>query len=87
MDNMILCTFNLFDLHQQIQLVDENEVRVIGISSIDDLGENIAMLCDKYDVHNVHLYGSTTYAHNLIQQMIDANVSKYNNRAIDVEIN
>ena len=83
----IICTFNLFDLHQNILLADGEDIRCVKVSNLDMLGEDIAMLCDKFDCNEVHLFGSAAYGEDIARHIVTANSSKYNNRLINVELN
>ena len=83
----IVCMFNLFDVHQNIMLVDEDEVRVVGITRLNLLGQNIAELCNEYDCNEVHLYGSAKFAENIIRNIVKENSLSFDNRPINIEVN
>lgn len=83
----IVCVFNLFNLNQQILEVDEQNTVVIGNSSLSELGETIATLCEHKNINHVHLYGSSSYADKIIQDIIHTNTTRYNHRPIDIEVN
>lgn len=82
----ILCDFNLFDLHQSIMLVSPEGVEKIGISSIEELGDNIAFLCDKYNVHDVKLHGNKKYGEEIANTLIAAGNTRYGMFDINVEV-
>lgn len=87
MKKEIVCQYQLFDLHQNIMLIDGEDAQVVCISSLDNLGGDIANMCDKFDVYDVHLYGATSYADKIVKQIVEVNNIKYSNRPINVEIN
>lgn len=87
MKKEIVCQYQLFDLHQNIMLIDGNDAQVVCISNLDRLGGDIADMCDKFDVHDVHIYGAPMYADRIVKQIVETNSVNYSNRPINVEIN
>lgn len=87
MKKEIICQFHLFDLHQHIMLIDGTDSQVVCISTLDHLGADLAQACNKFDVNDVHIYGSASYAEKIIEQLVKENSTKYANRPINVEIN
>lgn len=85
----IFCNFNLFDLQQTILLLSDtdNTYMPIGQSETQDLGSTIALLCDTYQVNNVHLIGHSAYAENIKKDILMFSKMNYNNNNIEVEIN
>lgn len=83
----IVCQFNLFDLHQQIMLADENDLRIVAISTLSKLGEDIAMMCNKYDCHKVQLYGSASFAKQIKFTIMEVGMNQYDMHDISVEVN
>ena len=82
----ILCDFNLFDLRQNIMLVRPDGVEKVGISSLDELGDNIAFICEKYNVSNVKLKGNKRYADAIAENIIAAGNTRYGMFNIEVEV-
>lgn len=87
MKKEIVCQFHLFDLHQNIMLIDGDDAQVVCISSLNQLGADLAKMCEKFDVNDVHIYGSNSYAEKIVEQLVRENVANYANRPINVEIN
>lgn len=88
MDKIILCDFHLFDVYQKVYLVDPDGIREIANSDMENLGDAIAAVANKYHVTQVHLIGDPGTANTLIIPAIyAANETKYNNQIIEVEVN
>lgn len=83
----IVCKVSMFDLHQEICLVDGDETKVIAISHTSSLGPDVAMMCEKHDVDNVHLFGNEDYLQQAIAELRQENVVKYGNRNLNIEVN
>ena len=79
---MLVCNFNLFDLHQNIFLVDKKgKTKCVAISSLEDLGNTLEIMCLKHKENKVKLFGNEEYA-----KKIKENInSKYSN--IEIEVN
>lgn len=83
----LICSFNLYDLHQRITLIENSDTHDVCICTLDEIGEKMAQMCEKFDVDRVHLYGPAVYAEKLVRDIIKENSTKYNNRPIDIEVN
>lgn len=83
----LICNFNLYDLHQRITLVENNDTHDVAICTLDNIGTEMANMCNRYDVNHVHLYGPAVYAEKLVRDIIKQNKLLYSNRAIDIEVN
>lgn len=82
----ILCNFNLFDLHQPIHLVEEDgEPHLVGVSSLDKLGEDIYAICNKYGVTEVHLFGNADVAKQKI--IPEIKLLSYGQQDLTIEVN
>lgn len=79
----IICHFTLFDLHQKVYYKND----VVAISTNEDLGENIANLCNKYNCNKVHLYGNEEYAAGIIEDIHIYSGTKYGINNIEIEVN
>lgn len=78
----------MFDLHQYIQLLTEKDAEVVCISTLEDLGENIANICNERNIYEVHLYGNKEYSEKIIEDIHFTNKTKYsNNKEILIEVN
>ena len=83
----IVGTFHLFELHQSIFLIDDENQSHIAICSLDDMAKNIADLCHVHQVNNVHLFGNAETAKEIASDIRANSGLKYNNNTIEVEIN
>lgn len=83
----LICSFNLYDLHQRITLIENQDTHDVCICTLDEIGVKMAELCDKYDVDHVHLFGPAIYAEKLVKDIIEKNITLYNNKPIDIEVN
>ena len=83
---VLTCNFNLYDLHQSIFLVDQEEdtVKKLCICSIDEIGNHMAQLASQLDVNNIHLYGNKDYAESIINTIRQSN---YNSNDLRIEVN
>lgn len=88
-NRVIVCNFNLFDLHQNIFLIDPtaDTYECIGISMVSDLGNTIAMLCNKHQTYHVHLVGLEGSAKVIAEELLAAMAQEYNNHEVKVDIN
>ena len=73
----LLCTISMFNLHQQILLVNEEEGwgKSAAISSLDNLSKDLVAMCVKYDVNHIKLQGNSEYANGLVE---DIRINKVN---------
>lgn len=83
----IVGTFNLFELHQSIFLIDDEKQSHIAICTLDDMGKNIADFCHIHQVNQVHLYGNNETAKEIALDIRSNAGLKYSNNNIEVEIN
>lgn len=85
-----VCNFNMFDLHQQIYLIDHeaNTSKRLGLCSLETIGKMLVELCFANNVNKVHLFGNSEYAE-VIKSDIDmhSGCSAYSNGLIEVEVN
>ena len=82
----ILCDFNLFDVNQNILLITKDDVAKIGVSSLDELGDNIAFLCEKYSISDVKLKGNRQYGQMIAENIVAAGNTRYGMFDIEVEV-
>lgn len=84
----IYCEPFMFDLHQRIYLIsDAVHMREVAISDLDELGNTIAAMCDKYNVSEVKLkMRLDDYATSLVEEIYEANAVLYNKNNINIEV-
>lgn len=85
----IVCNFNLFDLHQNVYLInpEENVNRHIAITNLEDLGKVIAEMCTNNNATKIHLYGNASFAQAIIRDIDIHSGSAYSKNIIEVEVN
>lgn len=84
----IYCEPFMFDLHQRVYLIsDATHMREVAISDLDELGNTIAAMCDKYNVSEVKLkMRLDDYATSLVEEIYEANAVLYHKNNINVEV-
>ena len=88
MEAYILCNLFLFDLYQRVIVVDEKgQKNEIATVNINNLGETIVDVCNKYNVNKVRLIGSESYINNVVEDINSYSITKYNNNNITIEVN
>lgn len=89
MEAYVLCNLFLFDLYQRVIVVDEKgQKHEITTVNINNLGETIVDVCNKYNISKAHLIGSESYINNVMEAINFYNLTKYNkNNNITIEVN
>lgn len=88
MEAYVLCNLFLFDLYQRINIVDEKgQKNEIATVNINNLGETIVDICNKYNISRVHLIGSENYISSVVEDINSYSLTKYNNNNITIEVN
>lgn len=84
----LLCTISMFNLHQQILLVNEEEGwgKSVAISNLDNLSQDIVAMCEKHNVHTVKLQGNSEYANGLVEDIYTIAKTNYGLNNIKVEV-
>ena len=86
--NKIVCNIELFSLHQNLFVVNEDGATKINIGTLEDLKESIANACHNLNIYHVHLIGNNDYIDNLIEEIKVYNQITYNNtKEIEFEVN
>ena len=85
----IICHFSLFDLHQNVYLVDsETEThKHIAATTMEELGQIIANSCQATGTNKVHLFGNKQYADAIINDIDIYSNQAYSNHVIEIEVN
>lgn len=83
----IICHFNLFDLHQKVILTSGDDSRCIAVTTLEELGEQLAAGCLKYNITSVHLFGNSDYAQSIIEDFDKHSNLAYSNKEIEIEVN
>lgn len=86
----ILCPISMFNLHQNILLIDKSQDGTIGkkvaLSTLDNLSADIAAMCVKYNVSQVKLQGNKEYASELVKEIYTIANKNYGLNNIEVEV-
>ena len=86
MDNCIIITVNMFARDSQVLVVDSGSSVPVGKYSIEQLPLVIAELAHKSNIYAVKIAGGEKYSQ-LIQYGIEqSEMTKYNERKIEVEV-
>ena len=83
----ILCNLNLFTLHQNIYLMDDNGiVNPITAVELEALPGAIVAICHEYDTNTVVLSGNVAYSQSLAENICEFSLNNYNGNTIKVEV-
>lgn len=84
----LLCTISMFNLHQQILLINEEEGwgKSVAISNLDDLSKDLVMMCEKHNVYNIKLQGNAEYANGLVEDIYTIAKTNFGLNNIKVEV-
>ena len=84
----LLCTISMFNLHQQILLINEEEGwgKSIAISNLDDLSKDLVTMCEKHNVYNIRLQGNSEYANGLVEDIYTIAKTNFGLNNIKVEV-
>ena len=86
----LLCPISMFNLHQNILLINEAEGETTGkkvaLSTLDNLSTDIAAMCAKHNVSYVKLQGNEEYANGLIEEIYTIANKNYGLNNIEVEV-
>ena len=84
----IYCEPFMFDLHQRIYLIDDdNAITEVATTTLDELGITIITMCDKYNVTEVKLrMPLDEFSEALIEIIYDTNLALYGKNIINVEV-
>lgn len=84
----ILCSITMFNLHQQIILIDEEAgtAKTIAISNLDNLSKDIVAMCEKYNINHVKVKGNKDYTNGLIEDIYTMAKTNYGLNNIKIEV-
>lgn len=87
MDKYIIVNLNMFARENQVFIVSPNEDMIqIGAYTIEQLPEIIISLAHDGDIYNVKIAGGTKYSQLVEYGIETAEMTKYNERKIKVEV-
>lgn len=86
--NKIICNINLFDLNQNIYLVnfETGEMDYLATASLDTIATTIATLSHKLTIFNIALHCNMELGTQLKQDIIEYSKTKYNISEHNLEI-
>jgi hypothetical protein len=78
----------MFNLHQQILLINEEEGwgKSVAISSLDNLSQDLVAMCEKHNVYNIKLQGNSEYANGLVEDIYTIAKTNFGLNNIKVEV-
>lgn len=86
----IFCSISMFSLHQNIMLMTESDNEVtcksVAYSTLENLGADIAAMCEKHRTYNVRLQGSNEYANGLVEDIYTIAKTNYGLNNINIEV-
>lgn len=86
----ILCPISMFNLHQNILLMDESQGATMGkkvaLSTLNNLSTDIVAMCAQYNVSQVRLLGNKEYASELVEEIYTIANKNYGLNNIKVEV-
>lgn len=84
----LLCTISMFNLHQQILLINEEEGwgKSVAISNLDDLSKDLVAMCEKHNVYNIKLQGNAEYTNGLVEDIYTIAKTNFGLNNIKVEV-
>ena len=86
----LICQIALYELHQPIILKDINnpdDEKIVSISSLDTIAEDIAAAAAKYGVEQIHLFGNGDFLVEVINDINKYSISKFNKNNLTIEVN
>ena len=83
----IVCQFNLFDMYQTVNEIQNGQLRPLGIMTLDELGKNIGKYCLKQNINYVHLYGDNIYSKKIIEDIDTVTNGLFSKKKIEIEVN
>ena len=87
MDKYIIINLNMFALKNQVFIVQSNEAMTpIGVYTMEELPEVVTNLAHENDIYKIKISGGTKYSQ-LVEYGIESlEMTKYNERKIEVEV-
>ena len=86
MDNCILININMFARDNQVIVIDSGASVNVGTYTIEQLPMVIAELAHNSNIYNVKIAGGSKYAQLLEYGIESTEMTKYNERKINVEV-
>lgn len=83
----ISCNLNLFALDHVVYLHDGEEVRTLGVVTMEEAAFAIAEFCHQEQVDKVQLIGIQAQLKPIVNDIIILSSTKYNNSNLVVEVN
>lgn len=86
--SLIYCAVNEFAANTNLYKIDDKgETHFVKHVTNDKLAEFIPLLCEKENIENIHLIGSQQYLEGIVEQIELEEISKYNNKILNIEVN
>lgn len=88
MTTEIMCPINLFDMEQSIYICGDDQQKLVGKATIDNLIENMIGIGEANNIFKYHLLGNDNYANQIAEDIQTTYYSKYSNtNKIEVKVN
>lgn len=86
--SVITCKLNLFAYEQEIYLVTDNSIKLIGKAPLENLDRALVDLCINKQVYKLHLYGVDEFATELASSINKTEKALYAmENKIEIEVN
>ena len=83
----IVCQFNLFDMYQTVNEIQNGQLRPLGIMTLEELGKNIGKYCLTQNINYIHLYGDLSYSKKIIEDIDTVTNGLFSKKKIEIEVN
>lgn len=84
----VYCEINMFDLHQNIYIVDSatGNKECVAITTLEELPEAICAICDAEKICRVWLNGNGVYGATISKNIVEYSKKHYGWNNIEVEV-
>ena len=82
----IVCSIKPFTLTQMVYVYNENGLLEGAPSTIDNLGNTIMALANKYNIQKVDLTGPKMFLNGISKKIKKEEFTKYSNNTLDIHI-
>ena len=82
----IYCELHLFDLNQNIYIVNEDNIECVAQTTMEELPEVISAICDAKHIYKVTLAGNSVFGAAVSEDILAYSKKHYNWNNIEVEV-
>ena len=86
-NNKMVIQLDMFNLHQQVFLCDEEQPKLIyECQAIDELSEAVVNLSYKFNTYNIVITGNLNYCSSLIEDIKTIETKNFSQNFINIEV-